>query len=238
MGKILGVKIDSDDFAGVMQKIKNFLHENKLHQIATVNPEFIVSAQYDKEFKNILNKCDLCVADGFGLQLAAKFLGEKIGPRLTGVDLTWEIAKFSAENGYSIFLLGAKEGIAKEAAERIKFLYPNLKIAGTWAGSPQEEGLIERINQTKPDILLVSFGAPKQEKFIYNNKDKIKVKLAMGVGGTFDYLAEIVPYAPNWIRTLGLEWLYRLVTQPKRFKRIFNAIIKFPIIVFISKIFK
>lgn len=235
---ILGVKIDNLDFKAVMAEITRFLNKDGLHQIATINPEFVMAAQKDAEFKNILNNVDLAVPDGIGLQWAAKFLRLKIGERLTGVDLTWEIAKLAAEGGYSIYLLGAKEGIAAQAAQKLKIVYPNLTIAGVYAGKPDEKGLVSQINQTKADILLVAFGAPKQEKFIYENHHKLTVKLAMGVGGTFDYIAGAATRAPKWIRTLGLEWLYRLICQPRRLGRIITATILFPLAVLRSKYIK
>lgn len=218
-----------------MAKITRFLNEDKLHQIATVNPEFVMASQKDTEFRNILNSVDLAVPDGIGLQWAAKFLHLPIGERITGVDLTWEIAKLAAEGGYSIYLLGAKEGIAAQVAQKLKIIYPNLTIAGVYAGSPEEEGIAAKINQTKADILLVAFGAPKQEKFIFQNRHKLTVKLAMGVGGTFDYIAGTVSRAPKWMRVIGLEWLYRLICQPKRFGRIITATIIFPLAVLRSK---
>lgn len=222
----------------VLAKIQAFLMVDELHQIVTVNPEFILTAQRDEAFKNILNKTDLSVPDGFGLQCAAWFLGQKIGERITGVDLTWEIAKLAAEKGYSIFFLGAAEGVAKKASHRVELLNPGLKIAGTYSGTPDEEGIVEKINSANPDILLVAFGAPKQEKFISDNKMALKVKIAMGVGGTFDYIADLVPYAPSWMRKFGLEWLYRLLTQPKRWKRILNAVIIFPLLILKSRFTK
>ena len=235
MSKILGIKIDELSKDQVLKKILEFLKSNNinqnLHQIATVNPEFILAAQKDEEFKKVLNNTDLSVPDGVGL----KFAGQYIGERITGVDLTWELAKIASTNDYSIFFLGAKEGIAKKAASIMKQKYPKLKIAGTYAGNPNEKGIVKRINDVHADILLVAFGAPKQDKFIANNKISLNVKVAMGVGGTFDYIAKIVPRAPKWMRSLGLEWFYRVIRQPSRIKRIFNATIKFPILVICSR---
>lgn len=235
MSKILDVRVDNYSLSEVMQKITLFLAETKLHQISTVNPEFIMAAQKDANFKKILNESDLNIPDGFGLQCAAFFKRIKIGQRLTGVDLTWEIAKLATEKGYSIYLLGGNPGVAEMTGNRLRYLYRDLKIAGAYAGNPKEEGIIERINQSNADILLVAFGAPKQEKFIFENKSKLKCKVAMGVGGTFDYISEMVPRAPKWLRTLGLEWLYRLIKQPSRFKRIYTAVVKFPLAVIFNR---
>jgi len=167
------------------------------------------------------------VPDGFGLQCATWFLGQKIGERITGVDLTWEICKLAAKKGYSVYFLGAAEGVAQKAAQRIKLLYPDLKIAGTYAGMPDEEGIIDRINDTKPDILLVAFGAPKQDFFIQEYLPKLPtVKLAMGVGGSFDFISGKVKRAPQIYRDLGLEWFYRFYNEPWRALRIFNATVR------------
>lgn len=241
MFKLLDVKIDELDFNEVMRKITEFLSSDEFHQICTVNPEFLVEARKDKEFKELLNNSDLNIPDGVGLKIGAFLKGQKIKERITGVDLTWEICKAAAERGYSVYFLGAKQGIAEKTAHRIRQLNPNLKIAGTYAGSPDEEGIINKILDTNPDILLVAYGAPKQEKFIKQltaNRLPLTAKLpkiAIGVGGTFDYIAGIVPRAPKWMRSIGLEWLYRLIKQPKRIGRIFTAVIIFPILVLFSR---
>jgi len=245
MSYILGVKIDNLDFKVVMAKIAAFLYVEEFHMVATVNPEFIAAAQYDEKFKNILNQADLNVPDGVGLKFAGWFLGQKINERITGVDLTWEICKLAAENNYSVYFLGGVEGVPEKAIKRLHLVYPKLKIAGFSSPIIPNNGqledsaeIINEINNRKTDILLVALGAPKQEKFIAAHKDQLKVKLAMGIGGTFDYIAGIVPYAPAWMRKLGLEWLYRLFTQPKRWRRIFTAVIVFPWMVFKTKFIK
>jgi N-acetylglucosaminyldiphosphoundecaprenol N-acetyl-beta-D-mannosaminyltransferase len=239
MSYILGVKIDEYSFSEVMQKIINFLKENKLHQICTVNPEFIVAAQNDSVFKDILNNSDLNVPDGVGLKYAAIYKRQKIGERITGVDLTWELCKMASERSYSVYFLGGKPGIAKKASSIIKKLYPELKIAGTDASNPNDAGLIEKINKSGADILLVAYGAPKQDKFIYklkNQKSKIKnTRIAIGVGGTFDYISGEISRAPKWVRSIGLEWLYRLIRQPSRIKRIYTAVIKFPVLLIFNR---
>lgn len=236
MSKILGVKIDEYSKSQVLEKIGEFLKSNFFHQICTVNPEFILEAQKNEKFKEVLNNADLNIPDGVGLKFAGVLKRQKIGERYTGVDLTYDLAKIASDNGYSMFLLGAKEGVAEKAALILKKKYPNLKIAGTYAGSPEEEGIIDRINDSKADILLVAFGAPKQDIFIDNVKSKMaNVKVAIGLGGTFDYISGNVSRAPKWMRSCGLEWLFRLFRQPKRIGRILNAIIVFPIKVLFSK---
>lgn len=238
MTRILDVKIDRVTRIDILAKIQAYLMVDSLHQIATVNPEFVMAARRDTKFKEILNQTDLNIPDGFGLQCAALYLGKKIGDRITGVDLTWEICKIASDHNYSVYFLGAKDGVAQSVAQKIRSIYPHLKISGADSSNPDDPGVIDHINQSDADILLVAYGAPKQEKFIFESKNQLQVKLAMGVGGTFDYIANIVPYAPSWMRKIGLEWLYRLFTQPKRWKRIFTATIMFPLVVIKSRFIK
>ncbi len=229
--RIMSVRIDTLNRDEVMGKIGEFLKDSRLHTIATVNPEFVMTARKDREFLRILNHADLNIADGFGVQLAMQMMYGKVCERITGVDLTWGLAALAAARGYSIFLLGAAEGVARKAAMKMRERYPALKIAGHYSGRPDEEGLVQCINATNPDILLVAFGAPKQEKFIFRNRTFLSAKIAMGVGGTFDYIADEVPRAPVWMRQMGLEWLYRLANQPERAGRILTATVRFPIAV-------
>jgi len=239
---ILGVKIDNFSLIEVLNKILGFLSSTGQHQIATVNPEFIMAAQRDDEFRNILNKCDLNVADGFGIALAARRLGQKLIQRVTGVDLMWEIIKIAEQTGKSVFLLGAKKGVAERTAYKIQERYPGITITGaesgfrSWHRHFSDEKLVEIVNRRQPDILFVAFGQVKQEKWIYHNLPKVpSVKLAMGVGGAFDYISGRVKRAPKWMRSIGLEWLYRLIRQPWRLPRILTAVVKFSFAVLFSK---
>ncbi len=236
---ILGVKIDSLSFDDVLRRIDSLIVKRKSSQIVTVNPEFIMTAQKDTKFRQIINSADLAVPDGFGLMLAGKFLSTPLQERVTGVDLTWAICKLAEDRGYRVFFLGGRPGVAKETASRIKKLHPLLKVAGFYAGNPGDKRTINIIRKTKPDILFVAFGAPKQEKFIYNLIHNVSdfPRVSVGVGGTFDYISGVHPYAPDWIRKLGLEWLYRLITQPHRFNRILTATIRFPWSILKSKLF-
>lgn len=214
-----------------MSRLKTYLTEDKLHHVIPVNPEFIMATRRDSELLEIANSSDLTIADGVGLRIASGILGIDVGRRIPGVDLTWELARLSAEKGYSMFLLGAAEEVAAKAADRLRGTYPSLKIAGTYSGSPTEDGVVERVNSSGADILLVAFGVPKQEKFVHDNRDKLKPRIAMSVGGTFDFIAGIVPRAPKWMRSAGLEWLYRLIKQPERINRIITATVRFPLAV-------
>ena len=236
---ILGIKIDSVSFEEAIEKIDHFVCGKIPSQIVTLNPEFIMAAQKDRVFKKILNQVDLAIPDGFGLMLAASYLGKSLKERITGVDLTWAICKLAEDRGYSVFFLGGSKGVAKETARRIQKIHNRLKIAGVYSGKPDDTETVSKIEQAKPDILLVAFGAPKQDKFIYDlihSKDTFHPSFSMGVGGTFDYIAGRVSRAPKWMRTFGLEWLYRLIKQPNRLGRIYTATIRFPIAVILAKI--
>ena len=235
---ILGVKIDSLSFSEAIKKIDSLIVAGKPSQVVTINPEMVMASQKDREFRRIINQADLVVPDGAGIIWAGKFLEKPFSERITGVDLTWAISKLAEDRGYSVFFLGGKAGIAKKAAERIKKLHPRLNIAGFFAGKPGDAQTITMVKHAKPDILFVAFGAPKQEKFISNLKSQISnlKSVSIGVGGTFDYIAGVYPYAPDWMRKAGFEWLYRLWTQPWRWDRIITATIRFPLAIIKSKI--
>lgn len=162
-----------------------------------------------------------------------KFIKTEIKERVTGADLMQNICKESHKKGLKIFLLGAGERIAEKVKEILEKKYPGIKIVGTYAGAPKpsmEAKITEKINKTDAQILFVAYGAPAQELWIYRNLKKLKsVKLAIGVGGTFDYIAGVHKRAPKALQKLGMEWLYRLLKQPSRAKRIYNATVRFPV---------
>jgi len=240
---ILGVRISKLNLADTMDKIRSFLVSGRKHSIFTPNPEICLEASRNREFQKTLNRSSLNIADGFGLKLGGAILGQKTPHRITGVDLTWQIIKLAAEKKYKIMLLGGKGDIAKLAAAKIKNKFPNIQIVGAGEGlhvkyenqkviynSNENQKVINFINKVQPDILFVAFGAPKQEYWISKNILKLNsVKLAIGVGGTFDFISGKLKRAPKWIRKIGFEWLFRLFQEPKRIKRIFNALIIFPI---------
>jgi len=231
---ILGVKIDNLNKPEILQKISEFLQSDKQHQIVTVNPEFIMTAQHDEEFKGVLNKADLSVADGVGIKFAAKRFGQTLKERITGFDLIYEIAKIAEQKNKSIYLLGAKGKVPEKTAKKLLENYPKLKIAGYetgyrhWWWKLSDEKIVGHIRRSQADILFVAFHFPRQDKWIYHNLPLMpSVKLAMGVGGSFDYISGHVKRAPKWMRDIGLEWLYRLIRQPWRLPRIITAVVKF-----------
>ncbi|MBI4262193.1 WecB/TagA/CpsF family glycosyltransferase [Candidatus Uhrbacteria bacterium] len=233
---ILGAQIDAIDHDAFRRRVELFLDGQGSHTIVTPNPEFLVAAQKNQSFRDALNRADLALPDGFGLIVAARILGLPLRERVTGVDAVHTIAEVVAQRGKSMFLLGGEQGVAEKAAQALQKKYPGLKIAGAESGGQMEIGdwkleiqdIIEQIRATSPDVLLVAFGHVKQELWMRDHLHLFpSVKIAMGVGGTLDYLAGAVSVPPRLIRSLGLEWLWRLMTQPWRAKRIFTATVHF-----------
>lgn len=246
--KILNVPIHPLKAQDVIERIKNFIASGFPHQIATVNPEFVVEAQHNRTFNRVLQNTELNIADGIGIKFAAKFLGQTPVPQvIPGVDLAEKIFALARQNNWRIFLLGGKPGVAKLARDIILVKYPGIIIVGAEEGlhfnknndlakkNPVIQQLIAKIRNAKPHILLVAFGAPKQEIFIYKFKRELGVPVMIGVGGTFDFITQRAKRAPMTLRSWGLEWLWRLVLEPRRLGRIFNAIIVFPYLVLRDK---
>jgi N-acetylglucosaminyldiphosphoundecaprenol N-acetyl-beta-D-mannosaminyltransferase len=226
---ILGVPINAITFAGLLDTLKLWVEDKTgmPRQVCTVNPEFIIAAQKDVNFYNILNRCHLCLPDGQGLLFAARWLGHPLPERVTGSDGIYLIAARAAREGWRLFLLGAAPGVAEKTAAILCDRYPGLQIAGTYAGNPsadEEDGIVERVNASHADILFVAYGAPKQDKWIARNLPRLQVRVALGVGGSFDFVAGVTQRAPVWMRRLGIEWLHRLIKQPWRWRRILRAV--------------
>jgi len=235
---ILDVAIDCLSLQEVLERIKIFLASDEPHYIVTVNPEFLVAATRDMHFRDILNNADISVPDGVGVVKAARGAGKRL-VRVTGVDLTHELSHLSAEMGWTLFLLGGRDGIAEKAGAALVAKFPTLKIVGAESGGeisdPKmlDQALIDRIRQSGAQILLVALGHVKQEEWIYYHLDYLpSVRLAIGVGGTLDYLAGTARRSPRWMQRAGLEWLFRLINQPERWRRIADAVIVFPYLVF------
>ena len=221
--KILGVPVDAITYDCWMRRIGSWVAAGGgARHVCTVNPEFIMLAQGDPIFFNILNRAAICVADGVGLLWASRHLGAPIPERVTGSDGVPLIARHAAQLGWKLFLLGAADGIAERAAAILREQHPQLIIAGSYGGSPapsEEDAIVAKINASGADILLVAYGAPNQDKWIARNLPRLNVALAMGIGGSLDFIAGVVPRAPQWMRARGLEWLYRLLRQPWRLRR-------------------
>jgi N-acetylglucosaminyldiphosphoundecaprenol N-acetyl-beta-D-mannosaminyltransferase len=220
---ILGSKVHDVTYADAVGAIRHFIRSGEPHQVVTCNTEFVMLAREDVEFSGIINQASLSIPDGIGLVWASHILGYPIRQQVTGTDLVYCIMDIAAKEGYRVFLLGAAEGVAQRAAEYLRGQYPGLQIAGTYSGFPYpryDEATLSIIRAAgKIDILLVAYGAPAQDKWIARNQAQLGIPVAIGVGGVFDFISGRVRRAPAWMRQLGLEWLFRLMVQPWRWRR-------------------
>ncbi|MEK7616512.1 MAG: WecB/TagA/CpsF family glycosyltransferase [Patescibacteria group bacterium] len=232
---VLGVKIDDVNMEQAIKVVEKWLENGKKHYIVTPNPEIVMMARSDKRILDIINKADLAIPDGKGLRLTGDIVCH-----IPGIDFMEELIKLSSEKGFTIGLLGARDGVAERCAKCLLRKYPKLNIVFAENGGevdnngnvivnkrlPLPHHMVRDRNDDEVDILFVAFGPPKQEKWIAKNLPNLDVKVAMGVGGAFDYLSGRVQRAPIWIRNLGFEWLFRLILQPWRIKRQF-ALLKY-----------
>jgi len=219
---ILGVWVDDVAYDEALSLSKGFIQEGTPHQIVTVNPEFVVAAQRDEEFRCILNAADLALPDGIGLIWASRLLGRPLRERVAGSELVPRIAERAVARGYRLFFLGAAPAVAEETARRLCQQNPGLLVAGTYAGSPaveEEDEIMALVRAARPNILFVAYGAPQQDKWIARNLGRLGVPVCMGVGGALDFIAGRAKRAPRWMQCLGLEWLHRLCHQPWRWRR-------------------
>ena len=204
-----------------LRRIEELVDGGGHHLVATVNPEFVMRARQDRDFARVLESADLCLADGTGVVWAARRQGCTIRGPVAGVDLIPLLATLCARRRFRLFLLGAAPGVAAELATRLRADNPELEVA-THTGSPDPSSDAETlrlIEDQHPHVVLVAYGAPRQELWIDRMSDRLGAAVAMGVGGSFDYLTGRVPRAPAWIRRAGMEWLYRLGNQPWRIRR-------------------
>ncbi|MBI5021922.1 MAG: WecB/TagA/CpsF family glycosyltransferase [Ignavibacteriales bacterium] len=238
--KILDVRVDRVTMKDTLNFVKSAISDGGYHQIVTVNPEFVMKAQKNILFRNILNEAKLSLPDGIGIVLASKLLGKQIPERVTGVDTVERISELARDNDWRIFFLGAADGVAEQAANILRTKYPGIKIVGTFSGSPRiedEDDICSKITDAKPHILLVAYGAPNQDIWIARNQKKLQVPIAIGIGGTFDFIAGVSPRAPLLMQKVGMEWLYRLIREPWRWKRML-ALPHFAALVLYTRIFR
>jgi N-acetylglucosaminyldiphosphoundecaprenol N-acetyl-beta-D-mannosaminyltransferase len=219
---ILGVPVHPLTYETWLDLVAAFITEERPRQICTANPEFVMTARRQPQFMAVLQHADLVLPDGVGLLCAAKRQGQVLPERVTGSDGIYRLAERAAVEGWRLFLLGAGPGIAERAAATLQHRYPGLIIAGAHAGSPAEADfpiIRQRLAAARPDVLLVAYGAPAQDLWIAAHKDELAVPVSIGVGGAFDHVVGIRRRAPAWLIRLNLEWLWRLVTQPWRWRR-------------------
>ncbi|MEK7614806.1 MAG: WecB/TagA/CpsF family glycosyltransferase [Patescibacteria group bacterium] len=234
--QIFGIKIDDLSNETLEKRLLGWLKGNRPNAIFTPNPEFFLAARHHPEFAAVLNHADLSLPDGTGLRFAVAALTENsLVHRQTGIDTLVLLARLCTENKKTLLLLGGADNAAELAGNSLTHRFPELIVQAVNPGfvsSSISTELVSEINSMAPDVIAVALGAEKQERFILQLKEKIpSLKIAIGVGGAFDTLSGKKPRAPLWMRRMGLEWVWRVVIEPRRFKRIINATIIFPILV-------
>jgi N-acetylglucosaminyldiphosphoundecaprenol N-acetyl-beta-D-mannosaminyltransferase len=219
---ILGIGFDRLDLTGAIERIAQRHESGERTFVITANPEFVMLTRRDRDLAGIADRADLVVADGTGVLLASRILGQPLPSRVPG-RLLVEAALLRLGAGAPAFLLGAGPGIAERAARELERRLPAVRIAGTYAGTPaeaEEEAICARINAAAPAILLVAYGMPAQERWIARNLGRLpSVRTAIGVGGVFDQLAGRVRVPPRIVHAAGFEWLWRLLFEPRRWRR-------------------
>lgn len=219
---ILGISVDKVTKAEALAAFEGFLEEDHCSQIVTLNPEMILEAQENSKFNKLLLDSELVFPDGIGLVYASKIKHQPLSERVTGIDFTRSALELLAKKGKSAYFLGAKPGIAEAAARNIEKEIAGLKVVGARDGyfkAEDEEEIVNEINNSGADFLCLALGAPKQEFFAHKYKDKLKCKVVIGIGGSFDVWSGTLKRAPEFYINHNIEWLYRLLQEPSRIGR-------------------
>lgn len=215
-----GIKVDNVSLPEALSKVKEFATSDQPRLVVTPNPEIIVAAQQDLALKGIINNASLRVPDGVSMVVVSRILGNPLKERVSGIDLMLEIVKLSAQQGWKLFLLGSAPGVAAEAAAQLIKQYSGVNIVGTYHGYfEQDSPVIQAIKETKPDILFAGLGMGRQEKWLNKHLAELNVPVSLTIGGSLDVISGRKKRAPQWVRALYLEWLYRLLTEPGRWQR-------------------
>lgn len=225
--EICGVRIDNVTMDEALARAEKMVLHGGPHAVFSANPEILLIGLRDNEFRGLLNTGDLVLPDGIGAVLAGRLLGMPFRERVAGVDFMKEMCARAAAHGWSVFFLGGRNNVAERTSAYMQRSFWSLHIAG-WSENTSLETIGENI--FRAEVVFVALGAPKQEKWMRENMQKLPyAKCMVAVGGAFDMIAGDVPRAPTWMRTWGLEWMWRFCIQPRRWRRILNAIIVFPI---------
>lgn len=217
---VLGVRFDSTTLEEAVKQGLALVEEHKAAYVVTPNPEIILEAEHNQELQYALGAASLVLPDGIGVIYSAKILGTPLEGRVTGIDFATGMLKELAKRNGSVYLLGAKPGVAVLAGENMEEMFPGLRVVGTHDGYFDDEGpVIDEINRVKPDFLFVCLGFPKQEIFMHENTSRLDVGIMAGLGGCLDVFSGQVDRAPEAFQKAGLEWLYRLYKEPSRFRR-------------------
>lgn len=221
--KIINTYVDNLEMKECIKKIDNLINDGGYHYVVTPNVDHIVKLETDSELQAVYESADLVVADGMPLVWYSKILKTPLKEKISGSDLFPELCKLAERKNYKIFLLGAGPGVADLAAKRIREKHPRISSIGTYSPSYgfennnlEIEKIVSIIRDFQPDILAVGLGAPKQEKFIYKYREILKVPVSLAIGATIDFQSGVIKRAPRWMQKSGLEWLYRLIKEPRR----------------------
>jgi len=236
--EILGSKVHPVQIPQVIEKISDWIEKEsqKFHWIVVTGMHGVMEGYRDKKFQEILNSADLFVPDGISLVWTARLRGFSLKKRVSGTDLMSEFFKIANEKGYKNFFYGDTKETLNQLVKKISIDFPNLKIVGSYSPlfrpltRKEDEEIIEKINRAKPDVLWVGLGLPKQEIWIFEHKDKLKVPVAIGVGAAFKFLSGKVKRPPRWIGDLGFEWLWRFFQEPKR---VWPRVLDIPLFIFL-----
>jgi N-acetylglucosaminyldiphosphoundecaprenol N-acetyl-beta-D-mannosaminyltransferase len=221
--ELLGLKVNRLTMVEAIAEINSFVKERTPRHVVTADASMVILAREDKDLLRIVRSADLVTPDGAGILWASKLLGVRINNKVSGVDLVEKLCQQSSKDGLRLFFLGAAPGIAAAAAVKLTEKYPGAQIVGTRDGyfkAEEEQSVVAAIAETKPDVLFVAFGIPKQEKFIDCYKAALAVPVCIGVGGSFDVYSGLVKRAPLWMQNAGLEWLFRLWQNPKKISKV------------------
>lgn len=222
--ELLGFNIDNYSFDEAVIKAKSLIDGDKVAQVITINPEMFQCAETDTNFANIIKEAEMVIPDGVGVKIALKLTG-KSAERIPGVDFAKRLLKEAALSNIPVAIIGSKEEIVTKAVENLQREISGLNIVYYHNGYfDNDDEIYGELKKHSPKLILIALGSPRQEKFIYEAKNRLNPALMIGIGGSLDVWSGSVKRAPKIFQTLGLEWLYRTVTQPSRFKRIFPAL--------------
>jgi N-acetylglucosaminyldiphosphoundecaprenol N-acetyl-beta-D-mannosaminyltransferase len=220
--ELFGLHVDNLTMEETLARIDEFIASRTVHHHVVINVDKIVKAHRNPQLRDIINACDLVNVDGQPVVWAARFLGKPLKERVAGVDLMQRLIAHAAVKGYRLYFLGAKEEVVSGMVRRVREKHPNAIIAGSRNGywtDAEEPEVAKAIAAARPDILFVAISSPKKELFLSRWKHEIQAPFVMGVGGSFDVVAGLVKRAPRWMQRCGLEWLFRLIQEPRRMWR-------------------
>ena len=224
--EIIGIRIHQLNLKEAISQIESFIRSGDKHQVCVTNVYSVVTMQKDEEFRKINNSSSLVVADGMPLVWVSKLYGQSIPERVSGSDILYRLCKIAVKKQYKLFFLGSTKETLDKMCSNLAKSFPGLQIVGVYSppfkdcfSEADNSIMIDKVNEAKPDILWVGMTAPKQEKWIYHNLDKLNVQVAIGIGAVFDFVAGKVKRAPKWMQKIGLEWLFRLTQEPRRLWR-------------------